>query len=98
MKPMMVIGYLVMTLAWSLLLAGCAGWFAPEHTLLMVILLSLMMILHAVQLLMFKGIMGDKLRLGAAGFIEVLVFGVFALWRYWQKPSAGAVTDNTPPR
>lgn len=98
MKPMMVIGYLVMTLAWSLLLAGCAGWFAPEHTLLMVILLTLMVMLHALQLLMFKGIMGGKLKLGAAGILEVILFGVFALWRYWQKPSSGALNDNAQPR
>ncbi|GAA5218342.1 DUF1145 domain-containing protein [Corallincola platygyrae] len=84
-KVMLPIGYLVMLSVWGVLIGNFIQPFAGDLAFILYLVAGLVVMMHLIQLAVFKGTMGARLILGWPGIIEILLFGVFALWRRWQK-------------
>jgi putative membrane protein len=87
-KVMLPLGYLVMLGVWGVLLGNFWSPLPGNLALLMKLIMGLVVMMHLIQLAVFKGVLGQQLKLGMVGVFDILLFGVFALWRRWQKLAA----------
>ncbi|MGL4270580.1 MAG: DUF1145 domain-containing protein [Plesiomonas sp.] len=74
------LGRLLMLLVWALLLTNLVHPLSP-HTLsvLLYLLLGLTLMMHALQLLLARTLLGKARPLGRSGSLRVLLFGVLEL-------------------
>ncbi|TAA45928.1 DUF1145 domain-containing protein [Corallincola spongiicola] len=87
-KVMLPLGYLVMLGVWAVFFSNFWQPFAGNLSLVMKLVMGLVIMMHLIQLAVFKGILGSQLKLSGAAIIDIMLFGVFALWRRWNQLSA----------